>query len=177
MINRQSKKFIINFLLIIWICYFLSFVFPLLQFGLQPRTLSGLPGIIFAPFLHGSFSHVLGNSITFSIFAIIMAILEGKKMRLKVYMMIIISGSLLWVFGRNAIHVGASSLIFSLFGYLLLAGWYSGKIKYILASLFLIFFYSSMIFGILPGNPTISWEGHLFGFLTGIFVAGWFHNK
>jgi len=174
---NQSIKAIIVFLIIIWGSYFLSFVFPLQQFGLVPRSVTGLTGIIFAPFLHGSLSHLIGNSISFAIFALVLALLEGNKMFAKVIWMVLIGGSLTWLMGRSAIHIGASGLIFSLFAYLLLAGWFSKKIKYIVVSSGLIFFYSGMIFGVFPSTPGVSWEGHLFGFIAGIIVAWRYHKN
>ncbi len=160
-----------------WGIYFASFILPLQQFGIIPRTVFGLTGILFSPFLHGSFPHLLGNSISFTIFAIVLALLEGKKMFSKVILMVLIGGVLTWTLGREANHIGASGLIFSLWGYMLLSGWYSRKLKYILVSLLLIFFYSGMIFGIFPGKAHISWESHLFGFIAGILVARIFHKK
>ena len=174
---KQSIKTIIFFLIIIWLSYFLSFIFPLNQFGLVPRTLPGLLGIMTSPFLHGSLLHIINNSIGFTIFTVILALLEGRKMLAKVMLMVLIGGGLVWLMGRNANHIGASVLIFSFFGYMLLAGWFSKKIKYIVVSICLIFFYSGMIFGILPGTPGVSWEGHLFGFIAGIIVAWIYHKK
>ncbi len=174
---NQSIKAIIVFLVIIWGSYFLSFLFPLQQFGLIPRSISGLPGIVFAPFLHGSLSHLIGNSISFTIFALVLALLEGNKMFSKMVLMLLIGGALTWLMGRSAIHIGASGLIFSLFAYLLFAGWFSKKIKYIVVSIGLIFFYSGMIFGVLPSTPGISWEGHLFGFIAGVIVAKIYHKN
>ena len=149
---------------------------PLQQFGLVPRTQHGLFGILFAPFLHGSLAHLIGNSISLVIFAVMFAIVEGNKMFAKVMLMILIGGALTWLMARNATHIGASGLIFSLWGYLLLSGWFSRKFKYIVVSMMLIFFYSGMIFGVFPGKIGISWESHLFGFIAGILVS-WFYHK
>jgi len=164
-------------LLIIWGVYFASLTLPLQQYGLIPRTSVGLIGIFSSPFLHGSWQHLLGNSISFTFFAIILALLEGEKMFIKMFLMVLIGGSLTWLMGRDANHIGASGLIFALWSYLLLAGWFSKSIKYIIASLFLIFFYSGMIFGVLPGKPGISFEGHLFGAVAGVIVAWIYHKK
>lgn len=174
---QQSIKAILFFLIIMWLSYFLSFIVPLNQFGLVPRTLPGLLGIITTPFLHGSLLHIINNSIGFTLFAVILALLEGRRMFVKVMLMVLIGGGLVWLMGRNANHIGASGLIFSLFGYMLLAGWFSKKIKYMFVSMGLIFFYSGMIFGVFPGVPGVSWEGHLFGFIAGIIVAGIYHKK
>jgi len=174
---NQSIKVILGFLIAIWAAYFLSWMIPINQFGLVPRTQLGLIGIFTAPFLHGSLSHIIGNSISFTLFAVALALLEGNKMFAKVMLMVVIGGLLTWVWGRSANHIGASGLIFSLWGYMLLSGWFSRKIKYILVSLILIFFYGGMIFSILPGQVGISWEGHLFGFIAGFFVSWLYHRK
>lgn len=95
----------------------------------------------------------------------------------KVMLMIAIGGLLTWSMGRDANHIGASGLIFSLWGYMLFSGFFSRKLKYIIVSIGLMFFYSGMIFGILPGKVGISWEGHLFGFIAGIIVSWLYHRK
>ncbi len=150
---------------------------PLKQFGLVPRTIMGLIGIFSAPFLHGSLPHIINNSVSFTLFAGALALLEGDKMFSKMMLMLVIGGALTWALGRNANHIGASGLIFSLWGYMVLSGWFSRKLKYIVVSIMLIFFYSGMIFGVLPGKVGISWEGHLFGFVAGIIVSWLYHRK
>ncbi len=160
-----------------WISYFSSWLLPLQQFGLVPRTTLGLIGIFTAPFLHGSLFHLIGNSISFVSFAVVLALLEGNKMLTKVMLMVIIGGALTWLFGRSANHIGASGLIFSIWGYLLLSGWFSRKLKYIVVSIGLMFFYGGLIFGIFPGKVGVSWEGHLFGFIAGIIVSWLYHRE
>lgn len=174
---NQSIKVIFSFLIVIWAAYFLSWLIPINQFGLAPRTPLGLIGIFTAPFLHGSLSHIIGNSFSFTIFAVALALLEGDKMFGKVMLMVVIGGVLTWIWGRTANHIGASGLIFSLWGYMLLSGWFSRKIKYIFVSLILMFFYGGMIFSVLPGKVGVSWDGHLFGFIAGGFVSWLYHRK
>jgi len=174
---KQSIQIALVFLMAIWATYFLSALLPLQQFGLIPRTTWGLIGIISAPFLHASLPHLIGNSISFILFTLALALLEGDKMMGKVMLMMIIGGGLTWLMGRSANHIGASGLIFSLWGYLLLSGWFSRKLKYMVVSIILMFFYSGMIFGIFPGQTGVSWEGHLFGFIAGIMVSWLYHGK
>ena len=174
---KQSIKTIFVFLILIWTNYFFSMLIPIQQFGLVPRTSMGLIGIFSAPFLHGSLLHIINNSISFTLFAVALALLEGDKMFPKVMLMMVIGGVLTWVMGRSANHIGASGLIFSLWGYMVLSGWFSRKLKYIVVSVILIFFYSGMIFSVLPGKVGISWEGHLFGFIAGIIVSWVYHRK
>ncbi|MCK5231884.1 MAG: rhomboid family intramembrane serine protease, partial [Desulfobulbaceae bacterium] len=78
---------------------------------------------------------------------------------------------LTWLFAGGGTHIGASGIIFGLYGYLLLIGLFQKKIKYIIISIFILFSYGGMIFGVLPGQPYISWEAHLFGFIAGGIAA------
>ncbi len=141
------------------------------QFGLIPRDIGALHGVIFAPLLHGSLIHFFSNIIPLAIFSILMLQHGLKRFVLVTISCILLSGALVWLFGRTAVHVGASGLIYGYFAYLLLAGMLSKEIKLILISLFVGFTYGGLIFGVLPSNPYVSWEGHLFGFISGIVCA------
>lgn len=170
-------KFISIFVVSIWIIYFLSILLPLRDFGLIPRTLMGLPGIFTSPFLHGSIFHLLGNTFSFIIFAIFLALLEGEKMFEKLFFIVLIGGVLTWLFARSANHIGASGLIFGLWAYILLSAWFTRKIAYMLVSFILIGMYSGMVFGLLPLRSGISFESHIFGFIAGAFVAWDYHKN
>ncbi|MCG8487685.1 MAG: rhomboid family intramembrane serine protease [Chromatiales bacterium] len=141
------------------------------QFGLIPRKTDAIHGIILAPLLHGSLMHFFSNIVPLAIFSLLMLQHGTKRFALVTTGCILISGALVWFFGRATIHVGSSSLIYGYFGYLLLAGILSGKIKLILISLFVGFVYGGLIFGVLPSSPYISWESHLFGFVSGLGCA------
>jgi len=170
-------KFISIFVISIWIVYFLSLILPLRDFGLIPRTMMGLVGIITSPFLHGSFLHLLGNTISFITFAIFLSLLEAEKMFAKMFFIVLFGGILTWLFGRSANHIGASGLIFGLWGYMLLSGWFSRQIKYMFVSFVLIGMYSGMVFGLLPLRSGVSFESHIFGFIAGIIVAWDYHKN
>ncbi len=147
------------------------------QFGLIPRQINGLFGIISAPFLHGSLWHYFSNIIPFTLFSVLM-MQHGTARYIKVSLICtLVSGLLVWLFARQAIHVGASGLIYGYFGYLVLAGFLSGRIKLLLISLFVGISYGTLVFGILPIGRYISWESHLFGLLTGLFCAYYFNKK
>jgi len=169
-------KFIAIFLLSIWLVYFLSIILSLRDFGLIPRPMEGLVGILTSPFLHGSLYHILGNSISFILFAVFFYLLEGEKMLAKLFLIVLIGGSLTWLFARTANHIGASGLIFGMWGYLLLSGWFSKKIKYIIVSLIIMALYSGMIFGLFPLRSGVSFESHLFGFIAGVIIAWNYHQ-
>ena len=167
----KRLNFLWIFIAIIWAIFLLGHFLPLNNFGLIPRTSKGLIGIISAPFLHGSLFHIISNTIGLLIFGIVFIFIEGKKMISVLLEIILVQGILTWIFARTAIHIGASGIIFGLYAYLIFLGYFTKKIKYIVVSLLIIIFYGGMIFGILPGIPGISWEGHLFGFIAGILEA------
>ncbi len=138
---------------------------------LLPRTLSGLPGILTMPFLHGSLPHLLSNTLPLIVFSALIS-LKGNAYFIKVSVLIVlISGMLLWMFGRSSFHIGASGLIFGYFGFLLVRMFYSPSLSSILISLGVFVFYGGIIFGVLPQGGRVSWEGHLFGFIAGLLVA------
>ncbi|MFT5707291.1 MAG: membrane associated rhomboid family serine protease [Oceanospirillaceae bacterium] len=147
------------------------------QFGLIPRQLTGLIGIFSAPLLHGSLWHFFSNIIPFALFSFLL-LQHGTKRYLQVTLICtVVSGLLVWLFARSAIHVGASGLIYGYFGYLVLAGFLSKKLKLILISLFVGLSYGTLVFGILPVSRYISWESHLFGLIVGLLCAYWIHKR
>ncbi|WP_088332389.1 rhomboid family intramembrane serine protease [Lacimicrobium sp. SS2-24] len=147
------------------------------QLGLLPREVQALPGILTAPFLHGSLAHFISNMLVLPLFAFLM--LEyGHKRAFFVHLWIIVmSGLMVWLFGRYALHIGASGLIYGQFGFLLLAGFYHRHLIKILISLGVGAIYGSMIFGVFPSRPFISWEYHLFGFVAGVLAAHYFNGR
>ena len=139
--------------------------------GILPRTVTGLRGIPLSPFLHGNLSHLLVNTVPFLVLGGLVA-LQGRRAFLGVSFVVIICGGIaLWLFGRTAYHIGASSLIFGYFGYLVARAWYERSPGAILIALVTLFFYGGLIWGVLPTTTYISWEGHLCGLLAGIVAA------
>lgn len=141
------------------------------QFGLVPRNPDALLGIATAPFLHGSLWHFFSNIFPFVVFAFLL--LQHGLIRFVLVSLccIVVAGTLVWALARPAIHVGASGLIYGYFGYLVLAGILSREFKLLLISIFVGISYGGLVFGILPGMPWVSWESHLFGFVTGLGCA------
>ncbi len=154
-----------------WIVFVLSRIFPLYNFGIVPRTSFGLVGIIGAPFLHVSWAHLISNTIALVTFAPIFVVVEGRKAIEKIVILTIVTGLLTWTFARPAIHIGASGVVFALYGYLISLGFFRKKILYMALSIFLLIFYGYIVMGILPTQSGISWESHILGFVTGIALA------
>jgi membrane associated rhomboid family serine protease len=138
------------------------------QLGILPRHLIGLRGIVFSPFLHGSFEHLFLNSVVLAILLNLMLLFGFHTWLIATLYIVLIGGGLLWLFGRNCLHVGASGLIMGYWGFLLLSAYKVGNLFSILIALVCLYFFSSLIFNIFPINKRSSWEGHLFGLLAGL---------
>ena len=170
-IKLSHYKYIVFLLVAIWSCFVASLILPLNTLGIYPRTLFGLIGVPLSPFLHTNWEHITSNTVALVIFAPLFTLIEGRRALQKVAILVLFSGSLTWIIGRSAIHIGASGLIFSLYGYLISLGFFKRKPILIIVSILITSFYGYMIFGILPGKAHISWEGHLAGFVSGIILA------
>ena len=143
----------------------------LISWGILPRTFGGLVGIPLSPFLHGSFTHLILNTVPLVTLGSFVAF-YGVRLFVAVSLWIILlSGTALWLFGRSAYHVGASSVLFGYFGYLVARGWYERSVTALLVALLTLVLYGSIVWGVLPTRSYISWEGHLFGLLAGVLVA------
>jgi membrane associated rhomboid family serine protease len=140
-------------------------------FGIYPRTLIGLRGIVFAPFLHGGIYHLVANTVPFVTLGWLIMLRRTSDFLIVSLISALVGGLGTWLFGRPSIHIGASGVIFGFLGYLLTRGWFERKPLSIALSLFVAIVYGSMIGGVLPVNGWVSWEGHLFGFLGGVAAA------
>ncbi|EKE01635.1 MAG: rhomboid family transporter protein [uncultured bacterium] len=140
--------------------------------GIRPRTLKGLPGIIFAPLLHGNFNHLFFNTIPLFVLSDLI-LPEGKIIFCYVSgTIILLSGFLIWLFGRRGIHIGASSLIMGYFGYLLSGAFLHITATTIVLAGFCLYYFGGLFLSLFPGaKKNVSWDGHIYGFLSGIFTA------
>lgn len=171
---QQELQGILTFIATIWVVFLLEYVVPLnlLSFGLTPRTIKGLFGILTMPFLHADLKHIVSNTIPLFV---LLALLAGSKARSweVVIEIVVLAGILLWLFGRPATHIGASGLIFGLIGFLIVAGWFERRLISMLISIAVTFLYGGVLLaGVIPqfGNR-VSWEGHLLGAVAGGIVA------
>ena len=139
--------------------------------GILPRTTPGLIGIPLIPFLHGSFNHVLSNTIPFLVLGGLVGLRGGQKLVGISLFIIVAGGAGVWLLGRPAVHVGASGLVFGYFGYLVANGWFDRRPLSILAAIAVIVVYGSLVFGVIPTTGFVSWEAHLFGLLAGVLAA------
>lgn len=163
---------------VLWIVFLLSLVFPLNKFGIIPRQIDGLWGVLFSPFLHESFSHITANSMSLLVLGSLLAYLEHKRTSVIMISLALMSGLGTWLIGRSgSIHIGASGMIYGILGYLIVSGIFKRDLKSILLSILVFFLYGGLIFGVLPVDKFVSWEGHLCGFLSGIILAWTFSKR
>jgi membrane associated rhomboid family serine protease len=158
----------------LWIVYFLDVIVPInfAEYGVVPRTIGGLVGIPLMPFLHGSWGHLLGNTIPLCILMFILV--SSRRDYVEVIVSIVlVGGLLLWCFGRSAVHVGASGLVYGLVAFLIASGFAERKTVPIFIALLVGFLYgTTLFFGVLPtAGATVSWDGHLFGAIAGAGTA------
>jgi membrane associated rhomboid family serine protease len=163
------------FVVVIWVIELVDAIVlggTLDEWGIRPRMREGLPGIVLAPFLHGSVSHVAANTMPFLVLAWLV-LLRGWGELIKVSILTVaFSGLVVWLIGRSStVHLGASSLIFGYLGYLILRGYFDRSAFSVLISILVGLFYGSLIWGVLPTDQEQSWEGHLGGFLAGVCCA------
>lgn len=150
-------------------------------YGILPRRLDGLPGIVFAPLLHAGFPHVAANSVGIALFGTMVAMRSRRELVFVTLAGALVGGIGTWLFGslvgRYGVHVGASGVVFAYFGYMLAVGIYERRLASILVSVALAVGFGTMLLGVLPTQEGVSWEGHLFGLLGGVGAARFVGTK
>lgn len=143
-------------------------------YGIHPRDFDGLQGLLFAPFLHAGFEHLIANSMSFAVLAFVAYLaVSGLRFFAVLVVTALTSGIGAWFLGNpSSVVVGASGVIFGLLGFLLVRGMFVRSLGSILISVAVLVVYGGMLTGVLPGVPYVSWQAHLFGFLGGV-VAAW----
>jgi len=176
---REELQTVLLFVGVMWGVYLLDCLLPwsLSDWGVVPRTLWGLMGIPLAPLLHANLGHLISNSIPL---AILLILLVGSRTNtwITVGEIIVLGGLLLWLFGRSAIHVGASSLVYGLIAYLIVSGFRERRLVSLLVAILVGFLYGgTLISGVLPSvGSHISWDGHLCGAIAG-GTLGYFQSQ
>lgn len=171
---RRDRRILVSVVAVLWLVLLVNAVFlggQLLRFGIVPRTTAGLRGIVFAPFLHENGGHLFGNTVGLVLLGGLVLLREEADFWIVTAVGVLIGGAGIWLVGRSGAHVGASGVVFAYFGYLILTGFFERRIGSILLSAGAVFLWGGLIFGVLPGQPGISWEGHLFGLLGGVCAA------
>jgi len=159
---------------VMWIVQIVNAVLggALFDFGVHPRSLLGLLGILFAPFLHANFAHLIANTIPLAVLGFFVMLRRKRDLAYVSASAALVGGLGTWLIApSNTVHAGASVLVFGYLGYLLFRGIFEKRFWSIVGSVVVFLLYGTVLFGVLPGQIGISWQGHLFGLLGGILAA------
>lgn len=170
---RLALKVALVFIGVLWTIFIFDTVFGLRlgRFGLRPGSAMGLIGVFTAPLLHANFQHILSNTLPLFI-ALTATLYLYPNAAIRVIPTIWIgSGVLAWLIGRPSLHYGASGLIYGLLAFVFMSGILRRDMRSISVSLLVGFLYGSMVWGVLPTRPQMSWEMHLSGALIGLLLA------
>ena len=185
MIDHKQYKFSplilaipLYFVLTLWIIFWVEvkYGYNFNKYGIFPRTFKGLRGVFFSPFIHGDIKHLYHNTIP--LFVLLFSLYYFyRKIAFKIFVYgTILTGLLTWIIARKSFHIGASGIIYLLFSFIFFSGIFRKNYRLIAVSLMVIFLYGSMVWYLLPVKEEISWEGHVSGFIVGIFFAFYYRK-
>jgi len=167
------------FVFLIWLVYWIEiqFSFNFTNYGILPRNIAGFKGVFLSPFIHSDTNHLFNNSIP-------LLVLLGSLVYFyrDVFLKVLVygaffSGICTWMIAREAYHIGASGIVYLLFSFVFFSGIIKRHFQLVAVSLIVIFLYGSMIWYVFPVKEGISWEGHLSGFIVGLFFAFFYRKK
>ncbi len=139
------------------------------RFGVRPRSVPGLWGVLAAPLLHGGWAHLATNTLPFVVLGWLVMLRRVRDFFVVTALVLLGSGLGVWLIAApNTVHIGASGVIFGYVGYLLARGYFERSVWSILIALAVAALYGGALFGLLPGQAGVSWEGHLTGFASGV---------
>jgi membrane associated rhomboid family serine protease len=183
--NEEKKRFIYSlifplfFLFIIWSVKLIEIILKLdfTFLGIFPLKVKGLIGILTAPLIHSDFEHLVANSIPILILGSGLFYFYNKVAYKVFFLSYLIANLWIWLGARQAYHIGASGLVYSFASFLFFSGIFSKNMRMVAISLLVVFLYGSMIWGVLPIQPHVSWESHLMGAIAGMILAIYFKNS
>lgn len=151
----------------------------LLRFGIKPRQVDGLAGIVISPFLHADVGQLAANTVPFVVLGWLMLVSGVRTLVLLSVAVALVAGAVDWTLGpANAVILGVSGVLFGWFGYLLARAWYSRNVKFVAVAILVIAIFSSMLTGLLPHvNSHVFWGGHLAALVVGIAIAALLHRR
>ena len=155
-----------------------AIAFDLDSYGIEPRDVDGLTGIVFAPFLHGGFGHLIGNTIPFLLLGAAIAASGLRRVAVVTLIVAVVGGLGTWLIApEGTIHIGASGIVFGYATYLLTRGMFSRSVWHLGIGLLVLLVYgTTLLFGLVP-TPGVSWQGHFFGGVGGIVAARYIHHR
>ncbi|MGB7786795.1 MAG: rhomboid family intramembrane serine protease [Salinimicrobium sp.] len=161
------------FVLLIWLVFWaeVRFGFNFNTFGIYPRTIKGLRGILFSPFVHSDLEHIFHNTVPLFVLSMSLFYFYRKISWQVLFYGLLLTGILTWAIGRPSYHIGASGIIYMLAGFLFFKGIFSKYYRLVALSLIVVFLYGGLLWYVAPIDPHISWEGHLSGLISGLLFA------
>ena len=180
------KKFFLSLIIpgilvfFMWLTRIIELLFEidLVHLGIYPLTLKGLPGILFSPFIHEDFRHLFNNSLPVLMLSVALFYFYSEIAFRIFSLTYILTGVLVWIGGRGAWHIGASGLVYGLASFLFFSGIIRKYYRLTALSMLIVFLYGEMVWGLFPGiYKNISWESHMLGFASGIFLALLYRNE
>ena len=175
---RLAFKLALGFVALLCAIHLLNWLLALnlAQFGLKPRQLSGLLGILTAPLLHGSWGHLLSNSLPLLVLGTGLLYLYPSA-ALQVFAAVYLGTEIIvWVLARGSVHIGASGLVYGLAVYIFTAGLLRRDVRAIAASLLVYFLYGTLVWGVFPIQVGVSWETHLAAAIIGLLLAFYYRH-
>lgn len=177
--TEEKKKFINSllypflFIILIWLIKIIEIVFGLdfAIFGLFPRSLPGLTGILTFPLIHSNVDHLMSNTLPILLLGTGIIYFYPNSSKKVISIIYIFTGIFVWLFARPAFHIGASGLIYGFASFLFFSGIIRRDTRSITLALLVTFLYGGLIWGVLPLDRHVSWEGHLYGALVGLISA------
>jgi len=186
-LDKETEKKIFKYSLLIpvaivaifWVVKLVENLYDLdlTGFGILPLTIEGLPGIITSPFIHGSYDHLLSNSIPFLILTFALLYFYRRLAYRIFFLIYFISGLCVWLGGRESWHIGASGIVYGLASFLFFSGVFRKDANLLTIGIIVVFLYGSMFWGIFPIKPEISWESHLWGAASGLMLAFYYRHQ
>ena len=175
----QVIRWPVLFVIVLWLIELFTVLtgMRLVWLGIIPRTISGIPGIIFSPFVHGNYEHLLSNTLPILVVGSGLIYFYREIYGRVLSMIWLFTGFWVWLAARQEAHIGASGLIYGLVCFLFLSGILRKDTRLLAVSLLVTFLYGSLVWGILPVDQSISWESHLFGSVAGFFCAFYFRKS
>ncbi|MCW0482257.1 rhomboid family intramembrane serine protease [Gaoshiqia sediminis] len=178
-IFKHSMVFPGFFLLCFWLVLLVESTlgYNFTQFGIFPHQLKGLKGILFSPFIHSGFKHLFANSVPFFVLSLALFYFYRKLAYRIFFLIYFLSGICVWLGGREAWHIGASGLVYGLGAFLFFSGIFRNDVRLLTIAIIVVFLYGGMFWGIFPIEPTISWESHLWGAASGLFLSVFYRHQ
>jgi membrane associated rhomboid family serine protease len=170
---RVAVRLTLGFVALLWVIELVNWALDVgpEDFGVRPRQLAGLVGILFAPLVHGDFAHLFANSLPLLVLGTAMLYLYPQAAPRVLPAVYFGPGIAVWLFARGSSHLGASGLVYGLVSYIFVAGLIRRDRRAIAASMLVSFMYGALVWGVLPIKRGVSWETHLAAALIGVALA------